>query len=64
MLAIDDILKIMPKEDYSNLDITIDEKYDLNLKNSCFVLKEGKILAYGENNFTHLLRIDDPIRIS
>ena len=64
MLEIDNILKIMPKEDYSNLEVNIDEKYDLNLKNSCFLIKGGEVLAYGENNFTHLLRVDDPIRIS
>jgi len=64
MLEIDKILKTMTKEDYSNLQVKIEEKYELNLKNSCFILKDGKVLAYGENNFTHLLRVDDPIRVS
>jgi hypothetical protein len=64
MLEIDNILKIIPKEDYSNLEVNFEEKYDLNLKNSCFLIKGGEVLAYGENKFTHLLRVDDPIGIS
>ena len=64
MLEIDTILKILPKEDYSKIEVKFEEKYDFNLKNSCFVLKRGEVLAYGENKFTHLLRVDDPIRIS
>ena len=64
MLEIDTILKILTKEDYSKIEVKFEEKYDFNLKNSCFVLKRGEVLAYGENKFTHLLRVDDPIRIS
>jgi hypothetical protein len=64
MLEIDRILKTLAKEDYSNIQVKIGEKFDLNVKNSCFVLKDGEVLAYGENNFTHLLKDEDPIRIS
>ena len=37
MLEIDKILKIMPKKDYTDIQVKIEEEYELNLKNSCFV---------------------------
>ena len=64
MLDLDAILNSLPDEDFSYIQIKLNEKYDLNSKNSCFILKEGEVLSYGENNFTHLLRVDDPIRIA
>tara|TARA_A100001011_G_C14041365_1_gene727931 strand:- start:66 stop:836 length:771 start_codon:yes stop_codon:yes gene_type:complete len=64
MLEIDVILKTLSKEDYFDIEVEIGEEFDLNVKNSCFILKDGEVLAYGKNNFTHLLRNEDPIRIS
>ena len=64
MLDLDDILKTMNTDDYSNIIIKSNEEYDFNDKNSCFILKKGDLLSYGENRFTHKLLVNDPIRIA
>ena len=64
MLDLNAILDGLSGEDFSYIQIKLNEEFDLNTRNSCFILKEGDVLSYGENNFTHLLRVDDPIRIA
>lgn len=64
MLELDVILTALKKDEYSKIVIKSDEDYDFNVRNSCFILKKGDLLSYGEKNFTHKLEINDPIRIA
>ena len=64
MLELETILSKLETNDFSELFIDSNEDFDFNSRNKCYLVKEGEMLAYGEKNFTHKLRIDDPIRIA
>ena len=64
MLELETILSKLDSSDFWELFIKSDEDFDFNSRNNCYLIKEGEMLAYGERNFTHKLRVDDPIRIA
>ena len=64
MLKLETIVNKLNTNDFDELFIKSDEDYDFNTRNKCYLVKEGNMLAYGEKNFTHKLRVDDPIRIA
>ncbi len=64
MLELETILSKLDSSDFWELFIKSDEDFDFNSRNNCYLVKEGEMLAYGERNFTHKLRVDDPIRIA
>ena len=64
MLELDTILSKLDNNDFSELFINSHEEFDFNSRNKCYLVKEGEMLAYGEKNFTHKLRVDDPIRVA
>ena len=46
---------------YKEIKVKKEESFNLNLKGKAYVLLSGKIIAYGERNYTQLLKKNDPI---
>ncbi len=64
MLKLETILEKIKDDDFREIFIEADEDFDFNSRNECYLLNEGDMLAYGEKNFTHKLRVSDPIRVA
>ncbi len=65
MLHLPKILSEINKTYYQNITIDKDNThFNLNDNERCFLIKKGEILTYGENNFTQLLKLNDPINFA
>ena len=46
---------------YSNITIKVEEDFDFNDNSKAYILLDGKVLSYGERDYTQLLKKNDPI---
>ncbi len=65
MLFLPKILSKINKTDYKLIIIDdINKPFNFNDENNCFILSKGEVLSYGENNYTQILKPNDPINFA
>ena len=64
MLSLNKLIKLVPKNLIEKVALLPAEEFDFNLKDYCFLIREGEILSYAENKFTQLLKKNDPVGLA
>ena len=64
MLSLNKLIKLVPKNLIEKVTLLPEEEFDFNLKDYCFLIREGEILSYAENKFTQLLKKNDPVGLA
>ena len=64
MLSLNKLIKLVPKNLIEKVALLPEEEFDFNLKDYCFLIREGEILSYAKNKFTQLLKKNDPIGLA
>ncbi len=49
------------QDEYKAIEIKEEEEFNFNDKNKAYILSSGKIISYGERDYTQLLKKNDPI---
>ena len=64
MLSLNKLIKLVPKNLIEKVTLLPEEEFEFNLKDYCFLIREGEILSYAKNKFTQLLKKNDPVGLA